>query len=244
MRARRQAILAACARRRPPVKDCRVRDESLMKNCADPASKLAFSSVSTSPLRSRRSIRPPSGYEGFLSRRQAAAALGFASEFNVRRLEKEGRLRAVRGAMGSAWYPRAQIVALRDELTAPPNLVADAPAAPARWSDAQLIAHLRGRARALDGGAASRPRTAVDLVADAGVSIARAERVYRFWLRHDAHPTAEEARVGAPAGAARAAAPPERRSDARIERDALLAQMRDADPAVRAAAFEKLRSLR
>jgi hypothetical protein len=217
-----------------------------MKNCADPASKLAFSSVSTSPLRSRRSIRPPSGYEGFLSRRQAAAALGFASEFNVRRLEKEGRLRAVRGAMGSAWYPRAQIAALRDELAAPPSPLAavagdDMPVAPARWSDAQLIAHLRGRARALDGGAASRPRTPVDLVADAGVSIARAERVYRFWLRHDAHPTAEEARVGAPAGAA---APPERRSDARIEHDALLAQMRDADPAVRAAAFEKLRARR
>jgi hypothetical protein len=220
-----------------------------MKNCADPASKLAFSSVSTQQLRTRRPIRPPSGYDGFLSRRQAAAALGFASEFNVRRLEKEGRLRAVRGAMGSAWYARAQILALRDELAAPPSLVAagaaaDARAAPARWSDAQLIAHLRGRARAVDGGAASRPRTAVDLVADAGVSIARAERVYRFWLRHDAHPAAQEARGGGAAGAARAAAPPERRSEARIERDALLQQMRAADPALRAAAFEKLRSLR
>jgi hypothetical protein len=176
-------------------------------------------------------------------------ALGFASEFNVRRLEKEGRLRAVRGAMGSAWYPRAQIAALRDELAAPPSPLAaaagaEARAAPARWSDAQLIAHLRGRARALDGGAASRPRTPVDLVADAGVSITRAERVYRFWLRHDAHPTAEEARGGTAAGAPRAAAPPERRSEARVERDGLLAQMRDADPAVRAAAFEKLRARR
>ena len=198
----------------------------------------------------RQPIRPPSGYEGFLSRRQAAAALGFASEFNVRRLEKEGRLRPVRGVMGSAWYPRAQLLSLRDELEAPPPLDAPAPgeAGPpprSRWSDAQLIAHLRGRARALDGGAASRPRTPVDLVADTGVSIARAERVYRFWLRHDAHPAAADARVGAAGGLGRAtAAPDERRSEARIERDALLQQMRDADPTLRAAAFEKLRARR
>ncbi|HMF40077.1 MAG TPA: hypothetical protein VKQ32_05265 [Polyangia bacterium] len=192
------------------------------------------------PTKTRQPIRPPSGYEGFLSRRQAAAALGFASEFNVRRLEKEGRLRPVRGVMGSAWYPRAQVAALREELTVPPGL--DVPGAdrpdrstlPARWSDAQLIAHLRARARALDGGAASRPRTAVDLVADAGISIARAERVYRFWVRHEA----------ASRGPADAGAPVERRSEARIQRDALLQQMRDTDPAVRAAAFEKLRARR
>jgi hypothetical protein len=205
------------------------------------------------PARTRRSIGPPSGYEGFLSRRQAAAALGFASEFNVRRLEKEGRLRPVRGVMGSAWYPRAQVQALRDALAAPPAATVpaglDPPPAPARWSDAQLIAHLRGRARAIDGGAVSRPRTPVDLVADTGVSIARAERVYRFWLAHDAHPVASEVRAGARAGGGRAStrregAPAERRSEARIERDALLQQMRDADPAVRAAAFEKLRALR
>jgi hypothetical protein len=204
--------------------------------------------------RARQPIRPPSGYEGFLSRRQAASALGFASEFNVRRLEKEGRLRPVRGVMGSAWYPGAQVAALREVLTARPRLeTPDAPAAgadrpptPARWSDAQLIAHLRGRARAIDGGASSRPRTPVDLVADTGISIARAERVYRFWLKHDAHPVADDARGGARATttALSVAAPPERRSDARIERDTLLQQMRDADPSVRAAAFEKLRARR
>jgi len=224
---------------------------TLMKNCWDRASGLAFSSTNMLPTRARQSIRPPSGYEGFLSRRQAATALGFASEFNVRRLEKEGRLRPVRGVMGSAWYPRAQVAALREELTASP--VMDAPAAgaarpplPARWSDAQLIAHLRGRARAMDGGGASRARTAVDLVADTGISIARAERVYRFWLRHDAHATAEEARVGVGGMTANrvSEAPVERRSEARIERDALLQQMRDADPAVRASAFEKLRARR
>jgi hypothetical protein len=204
--------------------------------------------------RARQPIRPPSGYEGFLSRRQVAAALGFASEFNVRRLEKEGRLRPVRGVMGSAWYPGAQVAALREELTARPRLeTPEAPAAgpdrppiPARWSDAQLIAHLRGRARAIDGGASSRPRTPVDLVADTGISIARAERVYRFWLKHDAHPMADDARGGTAATttAIRVASPPERRSDARIERDTLLRQMRDADPSVRGAAFEKLRARR
>jgi hypothetical protein len=217
-----------------------------MKNCSDRASKLAFSSVSTAPTRTRQPIRPPSGYEGFLSRRQVAAALGFASEFNVRRLEKEGRLRAVRGVMGSAWYPRAQVTALRDEPAAPPpTSAADGPpASPTRWSDAQLIAHLRGRARSVDGGAGSRPRTPVDLVADTGISIARAERVYRFWLAHDAHPVADEARGGARSTTRVRAAPVERRSDARMERDTLLQQMRDADPIVRAAAFEKLRASR
>jgi hypothetical protein len=149
--------------------------------------------------------------------------------------------------MGSAWYPRAQVQALREELTAPPPVASAsglAPAAPARWSDAQLIAHLRSRARAVDGSAASRARTPVDLVADTGISIARAERVYRFWLAHDAHPVAVEARGGTAAPSRPRAAPTERRSDARMERDVLLQQMRDSDPAVRAAAFEKLRALR
>jgi hypothetical protein len=176
--------------------------------------------------------------------------LGFASEFNVRRLEKEGRLRPVRGVMGSAWYPRAQVLSLREEISAPPAPEAavagnDRARVVARWSDAQLIAHLRGRARAVDGSAVSRARTPVDLVADAGVSIARAERVYRFWLRHDAHPAADHARGTPLAPRDRApAAAPERRSEARIERDALLRELRAADPAVRTAAFEKLRALR
>jgi hypothetical protein len=220
--------------------------KTLMKNCSDPAAGLAFSSVNSAPARTRQAIKPPSGYEGFLSRRQAAAALGFASEFKVRRLEQEGRLRPVRGVMGSAWYPRAQVQALRDELAAPPVALAPggAPSAPARWSDAQLIAHLRSRARAVDGSAGSRARTPVDLVADTGISIARAERVYRFWLAHDAHPIAVEARGGAIPATRTRTAPVERRSDARIERDVLLQQMRDADPTVRAAAFDKLRALR
>jgi hypothetical protein len=168
-------------------------------------------------------IGPPSGYEGYLSRRAAATLLGFASEFKIRQLEKAGRLRAVRGVMGSAWYPRAQVLALRDAAEADST----API-PGRWSDAALIAHLRARARSV-----------VDLVADTGVSISRAERVYRFWLAHDVHPVASEAR----ATRARMASL-ERRSPDRIERDDLIRQLRDPDPDARAAAFEKLKPKR
>src|SRR3954470_5360834 len=122
--------------------------KTLMKNCSDPPAGLAFSSVNSAPARTRHAIKPPSGYEGFLSRRRAAATLGFASEFKVRRLEQEGRLRPVRGVMGSAWYPRAQVLAVRDALAAAPAIAAVAPGEAAahplaRWSDAQLIAHLR-----------------------------------------------------------------------------------------------------
>jgi hypothetical protein len=170
-----------------------------------------------------KTISPPSGYETYLSRRAAAALLGFASEFKIRQLEKAGRLRAVRGVMGSAGYPRGQVLALRDAAEA-------GGAAPihGRWSDAALVAHLRARARSV-----------VDLVADTGISISRAERVYRFWLAHDVHPVASEAR----ANRARMAAL-ERRNPDRLERDDLIRQLRDPDPTARAAAFEKLKPKR
>ena len=88
-----------------------------------------------------------------------AQALGFASEFKVRQLEKEGRLHPIRGAMGSAWYPRAQVETVQRSLPRP-----GAAAAPgARWTDAALITLLR-----------ERPRTVVDLVVDAGIPISRA----------------------------------------------------------------------
>jgi hypothetical protein len=178
----------------------------------------------------RKTIRPPSGFEDYLGRREVAALLGFASEFKVRQLEKEGRLRPVRGAMGSAWYPRSQVEALRDKASRPLS-----PTAPrVRWPDDALIALLR-----------EKPRTIVDLVVDAGISISRAERVYRFWLAHEgprevAHEAPGVARdePGAEVGASD---PRERRSEARMERDALVRQLRDADPKVRAAAFEKLK---
>jgi hypothetical protein len=233
----------------------------------------------------RKTIRPPSGFEDHLCRRDVAALLGFASEFKVRQLEKEGRLHPVRGAMGSAWYPRRQVEALRATSARPSSPAA----AGLRWPDDALIALLR-----------EKPRTVVDLVVDAGISIARAERVYRFWQAHEgAAATARAAsggRVlggasGIGAGAARATSLPpaptpgpvartatplppgpaartatpspspapapaaetsvapadeaaERRSDDRLEHDALVRQLRDADPKVRAAAFDKLKSQR
>ena len=68
---------------------------------------------------------------------------------------------------------------------------------------------------------------------DAGVSISRAERVYRFWLAHEG--------PRSPGEGSGDADPRERRSGERIEHDALVRQLRDADPKVRAAAFEKLK---
>jgi hypothetical protein len=165
----------------------------------------------------RKTIRPPSGFEDHLCRRDAAALLGFASEFKVRQLEKEGRLRPIRGAMGSAWYPRAQLDALRGKAVRPLS-----PTAPrVRWPDDALIALLR-----------EKPRSVVDLVVDAGISISRAERVYRFWLAHEGP------------GQAQGEETAERRSERRIEHDALVRQLRDADPKVRRQAFEELKRLR
>jgi len=176
----------------------------------------------------RKIIRPPSGFEDHLCRRDAAALLGFASEFKVRQLEREGRLRPVRGAMGSAWYPRSQLEALRGKLARPLS-----PTAPrVRWPDDALIALLR-----------ERPRTVVDLVVDAGISISRAERVYRFWLTHEGPGEPPAAAIaGSSETPTKEAA--ERRSGERLEHDALVRQLRDADPKVRVATFEKLRSQR
>ena len=174
------------------------------------------------PALAHRTIRPPSGFEDHLCRRDAAALLGFASEFKVRQLEKEGRLHPIRGAMGSAWYPRREVEALR-----PAASRAAAPTAPrVRWPDDALITLLR-----------EKPRTVVDLVVDAGIPISRAERVYRFWRQHEGSrtPSSSAAAVGEPA---------ERRSGERIEHDALVRQLRDADPKIRAAAFEKLKAQR
>jgi hypothetical protein len=178
-------------------------------------------------------IKPPSGFDGYLSRRQAADLLGFASEFKVRQLEKAGRLRPVRGAMGSAWYARAELLALgtaarsRDATGRPERSTRTSRATGSgagRVTDGELIGYLR-----------ERPRTVVDLVADKGIPISRAERVYRFWSTHDTHPTAEEARAGRRS---------ERRSPDRIAHDDLLQQLRDPDPKIRGAAFEALKRKR
>ena len=174
------------------------------------------------PATAHRTIKPPSGFEDHLCRRDAAALLGFASEFKVRQLEKEGRLHPIRGAMGSAWYPRREVEALRSSAGRTPS-----PTAPrVRWPDDALIALLR-----------EKPRTVVDLVVDAGIPISRAERVFRFWRQH------ERARAGS-SSEPEVSEPAERRSGERIEHDALVRQLRDADPKIRAAAFEKLKAQR
>jgi hypothetical protein len=173
------------------------------------------------PATARRAIRAPSGFEDHLCRRDAAALLGFASEFKIRQLEKEGRLHPIRGAMGSAWYPRREVEALRLTAARTPSPTAER----VRCPDDALIALLR-----------EKPRSVVDLVVDAGISISRAERVYRFWRAHEAP------RASTPVGGESDAR--ERRSGERIEHDSLIRQMRDADPKVRAAAFEKLKSQR
>jgi hypothetical protein len=213
--------------------------------------------------RRRRRLTPPPGLVDPVSRAQAAELLGYPSVFRIRELERQGRLTATRGVMGSAWYPRREILMLRRQEDAPPTPPGQRRAEPGRRrTDAELIADLRGADRGgHPAGVAGGPPTVADLVADTGVSIARAQKVYRFWLAHDAHPMAEQARTGRrlPAGplsdpvvpgASREAARPqranvaERRSDARLQRGTLIRQLRAADPALRAAAFAALKNAR
>lgn len=121
--------------------------------------------------RPRRMVNPPPGLEDHLTRREVAALLGFASEYKVRQLERRGRLSAVRGAMGTAFYRRADVLVLKVELERRSALTAAGP--PTEVSDAELLALL------------ARPGAAApDLVTEAGISIERAERVFAFWRQH------------------------------------------------------------
>ena len=165
-----------------------------------------------------------------MGRHEAAALLGLPSEFKVRQLEKEGHLRPVRGAMGSAWYPRAAVLALRPLLAGGGG---EEPGARRRYGrrqpgDAEILATLR----------AAPGQTIVDLVIATGISVDRAQRLHRFWLAHERAPAAAPEREPAPAPAA----PPERRDPRRLARAALIRQLRDPDPAVRDAAFSALKA--
>jgi len=201
--------------------------------------------------RRRRRLSPPLGLVDPVSRAEAAQLLGYPSVFRIRELEREGRLTATRGVMGSAWYPRGQILMLRDQEGAATQPPAEARAPSSRRrTDGELIAYLRGACPGHDSGV-RRPPTLADLVADTGVSIARAQRVYRFWLAHDEHPAAEAARgrgrpSRTPSGDSLAGpvAPAERRSTARLTRAALIRQLRAADPVLRAEAFSALKNSR
>jgi hypothetical protein len=185
--------------------------------------------VTAPAARTRRRLRPPSGFEGHLSRREAAAALGLASEFKVRELERQGRLRAVRGVMGSAWYPRADVLALRSSVEETPALAAPGvPRGRRPWTDSEVMAFLRQGSR-----------NVVDLIVEGGLGVTRAQRLYRFWQTHDRPPV--EPAVGRAVAPASPVSPAERRSSDRLARGALIARLRDPDPKVRAAAFAALK---
>ena len=196
--------------------------------------------LDASPLpRPARTIRPPKGYEDHLTRKQAAAVLGFASEFKVRQLEKEGRLRSVRGNMGTAFYAKADLLTLRAQLSA-----SSAPAGASReWSDAELLELLL---LPLAGGTR---RTALDLVLQTGISISRAEGIVAFHAQYAASPppspsTATPNPIPAadgPATPAKGADPAERRNPSRLTRDELIQSLRHPDPGVREQAFQALR---
>jgi hypothetical protein len=192
-----------------------------------------------------------------LTRQQTAVQLGLRSEFKVRQFERDGRLHAVRGRMGTAFYPEAEVLALRVEFASTPRPM------PGRWTDADLIALLRQPTPS------GRLRTAVDLVTEAKINIARAERVYRFWskrdqtlarratsaallLRTSAAGQASSANAHPPARPATGAPPPaaagtdslsasERRSAFRLAHDGLIRSLRSPDPRIRAQAFIRLK---
>jgi hypothetical protein len=119
----------------------------------------------------RKPPRTPPGCEGHLTRQQAAELLGFSSEFKIRQLEREGRLRSVRGPMRTAFYARADVLVVKAEL----EQEAPGRGADEDWTDAELLLLLRHPNRE------GRTRTALDLVLETQISIDRAEKVCAFW---------------------------------------------------------------
>jgi hypothetical protein len=144
----------------------------------------------------RKPPRTPPGCENHLTRQQAAQLLGFSSEFKIRQLEREGRLQAVRGPMRTAFYARAEVLAVKAELAQ------ESPGqeTPDGWTDAELLLLLGSPTRQ------GRPRSALDLVLETRISIERAERVYAFWnSARAAEPAPSAARL--PASQSRASEP-------------------------------------
>jgi hypothetical protein len=124
----------------------------------------------------RKPPRTPPGYEDHLTRQQAAQLLGFSSEFKIRQLEREGRLQSVRGPMRTAFYPRAQVLAVKAELgQGSPGQASADPETDGGWTDAELLVLLGNPTRA------GRARGALDLVLETRINIERAERVFAFW---------------------------------------------------------------
>lgn len=127
----------------------------------------------------RKPPRTPPGCEDHLTRQQAAQLLGYSSEFKIRQLEREGRLKSVRGAMRTAFYARADVLALKAQLGR------DGVHETANdWNDAELLLLLRSPNRE------GRQRTALDLVLETRISIDRAQNVFAFWASSHAEAAA------------------------------------------------------
>jgi hypothetical protein len=189
------------------------------------------------PLPSKR-LQSPAGCEGYFTRKQAAHALGFASEFKIREFERRGMLRSVRGPMRAAFYARPEILALKAQLalSEPGHFRADA------WTDAELLALLGHPKRSGDA------RTALDLVLETQISIQRAESVFEFLRRcepgsRSASASAQPAKIPPLAKVQASSAPSthERRGEERLSRDSLIRNLRDPDPHVREQAFAQLK---
>ena len=189
-------------------------------------------------MRAPKHLQSPAGCEGYLTRRQAALALGFASEFKIREFERRGVLHSVRGPMRAAFYPRPEIIALKAQLA----LSEPGQVRPEAWTDAELLALLVHPKRT------GEARTVFDLVMEAQISIERAERIHDFWTRH-ASMSASGAAVKSTTASSeadvqagmKATAREERRGETRLSRDSLIRNLRDPDPRVREAAFAKLK---
>jgi hypothetical protein len=188
---------------------------------------------------SGKSPHPPAGCDGYLTRRQAAQALGFASEFKIRQFEKEGLLQSVRGPMRAAFYPRTDILVLKA------RLAAKEPGTPPRdWTDAELITLLGHPTQT------GEARSAIDLVLETQIGVDRAERIHGFWMAHR-HPLPTKraslppvAKAPAVATEAEPTTEGERRNSKRISHDKLVRALRDPDPHVREQAFARLKETR
>lgn len=193
--------------------------------------------MTSTPSQFRKHPRSPAGCDDYLTRRQAAHALGFSSEFKIRQFEKEGVLHSVRGPMRAAFYPRAEILALKAQLAL--NEPASAPRS--NWTDAELLTLLRHPTRA------NQARSALDLVLETQISIERAEQVCGFLAANESRlvpalspaPLADRTLVKP-----EPMAPCERRDASRVSRDSLIRELRDPDPRVRKQAFDRLKEAR
>jgi hypothetical protein len=200
--------------------------------------------ATSSPIRRKHPQAPP-GCDGHLTRRQAALLLGFATEFKIRQLEREGRLRSVRGPMGTAFYAREDVLAVKADL----SRAQAGHAADDDWSDADLLVLLQRRS---SGGRAC---TTLDLVLETHISIERAQKVHTFWSSCQSPPAPSPTPATGPLpGHALAHAREddgkpsdvsgERRSADRVSHDALIAELRHPDPRVRQQAFARLKEKR